>query len=161
MTKVIKQNDKYLTFETFVRDLDVLVQVEHTSYINLATEFIDVQDAAEYIHIAKESGYDTSDYTVVDKDQILKDEQDAKENEKNAKLKQLWGSSNEEGKRALLTSINEDDRKEFLVKVGDTSGIQPYSHDELQQRKIERLEKTLGITFTEEQKEILRNKEDL
>lgn len=161
MTKVIKQNDKYLTFETFVRDLDVLVQVEHTSYINLATEFIDVQDAAEYIRIAKNSGYDTNEYTVVDKEQIIKDEKDARENEKNAKLKQLWDSSNEEGKRALLTSINEDDRKEFLAKVGDTSGIQPYSNEELQQRKIERLEKTLGITFTEEQKEILRNKEDL
>jgi hypothetical protein len=161
MTKVIKQNDKYLTFETFVRDLDVLVQVEHTSYINLATEFIDVQDAAEYIRIAKNSGYDTNEYTVVDKEQIIKDEKDTRENEKNAKLKQLWDSSNEEGKRALLTSINEDDRKEFLVRVGDTSGIQPYSNEELQQRKIERLEKTLGITFTEEQKEILRNKEDL
>ena len=71
MTKVIKQNDKYLTFETFVRDLDVLVQVEHTSYINLATEFVDVQDAAEYIHIAKESGYDTSNYVVVDTIKIL------------------------------------------------------------------------------------------
>lgn len=161
MTKVIKQNDKYLTFETFVRDLDVLAQVEHTSYINLATEFIDIQDAAEYIRIAKDSGYDTSDYVVVDKDQILKDEKDAKENEKNAKLKQMWNSSNEEGKRALLTSLKEEDREEFLVRVGDISGIQPYSPEELQQRKIERLEKTLGITFTEEQKEILRNKEDL
>ena len=161
MTKVIKQNDKYLTFETFVRDLDVLVQVEHTSYINLATEFVDVQDAAEYIHIAKESGYDTSNYVVVDKEQILKDEKDAKENEKNAKLKQMWNSSNEEGKRALLTSIKEEDREEFMVRVRDTSGIQPYSPEELQQRKIERLEKTLGITFTKEQKEILRNKEDL
>lgn len=161
MTKVIKQNDKYLTFETFVRDLDVLVQVEHTSYINLATEFMDVQDAAEYIHIAKDSGYDTSNYVVVDKEQILKDEEDTKENEKNAKLKQLWDSSNEEGKRALLTSIKEEEREEFLVRVGDTSGIQPYSPEELQQRKIERLEKTLGITFTEAQKEILRNKEDL
>ena len=38
MTKVIKQNDKYLIFETFVRDLDIVADVEPTGYINLATE---------------------------------------------------------------------------------------------------------------------------
>lgn len=160
MTKVIKQKDKYLIFDTFVRDLDVVTQVETTSYINLATEFIDVQDAAEYVKYARNSGYDTSDYTVVDKDQMLADQKAAEENAKDAKLKALWDSSNEEAKRALLSGIKEEEREEFLVKVGDTSGITAYTKEEIAERRIQRLEKTLGIEFTEEQKQILRTKED-
>lgn len=160
MTKVIKQKDKYLIFDTFVRDLDVVTQVETTSYINLATEFLDVQDAAEYVKYARNSGYDTSDYTVVDKDQMLADQKAAEENAKDAKLKALWDSSNEEAKRALLSGIKEEERKEFLVKVGDTSGITAYTKEEIAERRIQRLEKTLGIEFTEEQKQILRTKED-
>ena len=160
MTKVIKQKDKYLVFETFVRDLDIITQVEPTSYINLATEFMDVQDAADYVRIARNSGYDTSDYVVVDKDEIAKQEKQAEEDAKNAKLKALWDSSNEEAKRALLSSIKEDKREEFLVKVGDTSGITAYTKEEIADRRIQRLEKTLGIEFTEEQKQILRTKED-
>ena len=160
MTKVIKQKDKYLIFDTFVRDLDVVTQVETTSYINLATEFLDVQDAAEYVKYARNSGYDTSDYTVVDKDQMLADQKAAEENAKDAKLKALWDSSNEEAKRALLSGIKEEEREEFLVKVGDTSGITAYTKEEIAERRIQRLEKTLGIEFTEEQKQILRTKED-
>ena len=160
MTKVIKQKDKYLIFDTFVRDLDVVTQVETTSYINLATEFIDVQDAAEYVKYARNSGYDTSDYTVVDKDQMLADQKAAEENAKDAKLKALWDSSNEEAKRVLLSGIKEEEREEFLVKVGDTSGITAYTKEEIAERRIQRLEKTLGIEFTEEQKQILRTKED-
>ena len=87
MTKVIKQNDKYLIFETFVRDLDIVTQVEPTGYINLATEFLDVQDAAEYIKIAQNSGYDTADYIVVDKDTILEKEKKDEETLKDAKRK--------------------------------------------------------------------------
>ncbi|MCR4715897.1 MAG: hypothetical protein K5656_01830 [Lachnospiraceae bacterium] len=160
MTKVIKQKDKYLIFDTFVRDLDVVTQVETTSYINLATEFIDVQDAAEYVKYARNSGYDTSDYTVVDKDQMLADQKAAEENAKDTKLKALWDSSDEEAKRALLSGIKEEEREEFLVKVGDTSGITAYTKEEIAERRIQRLEKTLGIEFTEEQKQILRTKED-
>ena len=161
MTKVIKQKDKYLIFETFTRDLDVLTQVEPTSYINLATEFLDNDDAIEFTRIAKTSGYDTSDYIIVDKDKQLEDEKKAEENAKNAVLKSKWDSLNEEGKRAMLTAIKEDNRKEFLEAVEDTSGIQPFSKEELAERRIQRLEKTLGIEFTEEQKQILRTKEDL
>lgn len=160
MTKVIKQKDKYLVFETFVRDLDIIAQVEPTAYIHLATEFMDVHDAAEYVRIARDSGYDTSDYVVVDKDEIAKQEKQAEEDKKDAKLKALWNSSNEEAKRALLSGIKEDKRQEFLEKVGDTSGITAFTNEEIAERRIQRLEKTLGIEFTEEQKQILRTKED-
>ena len=135
MTYVIKEKDKYLCFETFVRDLDVLVQVDPTSYINVATTFFDVDDARDFVNFAKASGYDTTDYQLVDKDKAVEEEKNAKENAKYAKLKATWDSFNEEGKRAFLSSIKEEDRKEFL-------------------------EKTLGIEFTEEQKQILRTKED-
>ena len=160
MTKVIKQNDKYLIFETFVRDLDIVAQVEPTGYINLATEFLDVQDAAEYIKVAQNSGYDTADYIVVDKDTILEKEKKDEEALKDAKMKQVWDSSNEEAKRAMLSSIKEDKRQEFLEKVGDTSGITAFTNDEIADRRIQRLEDRLGIKFTEEQKQILRTKED-
>jgi len=160
MTKVIKQNDKYLIFETFVRDLDIVAQVEPTGYINLATEFLDVQDAAEYIKVAQNSGYDTADYIVVDKDTILEKEKKDEEALKDAKMKQVWDSSNEEAKRAMLSSIKEDKRQEFLAKVGDTSGITAFTNDEIADRRIQRLEDRLGIKFTEEQKQILRTKED-
>lgn len=160
MTKVIKQNDKYLIFETFVRDLDIVTQVEPTGYINLATEFLDVQDAAEYIKIAQNSGYDTADYIVVDKDTILEKEKKDEETLKDAKMKQVWDSSNEEAKRAMLSSIKEDKRQEFLEKVGDTSGITAFTNEEIADRRIQRLEDRLGIKFTEEQKQILRTKED-
>jgi len=160
MTKVIKQKDRYLVFETFVRDLDVVAQVEPTAYINLATAFDDIQDAAEYVRIARNSGYDTSEYKVVDKEEVLKQEKQAEEDKENAKLKSIWESSNEEGKRALLSTIKEDKRQEFLVRVGDTSGITAYTKEEIADRRIQRLEKTLGIEFTEEQKQILRTKED-
>lgn len=160
MTKVIKQKDKYLVFETFVRDLDIIAQVEPTVYIHLATEFMDAHDAAEYVRIARDSGYDTSDYVVVDKDEIAKQEKQAEEDKKDAKLKALWNSSNEEAKRALLSGIKEDKRQEFLEKVGDTSGITAFTNKEIAERRIQRLEKTLGIEFTEEQKQILRTKED-
>ena len=160
MTKVIKQNDKYLIFETFVRDLDIVAQVEPTGYINLATEFLDVQDAAEYIKVAQNSGYDTADYIVVDKDTILEKEKKDEETLKDAKMKQVWDSSNEEAKRAMLSSIKEDKRQEFLEKVGDTSGITAFTNDEIADRRIQRLEDRLGIKFTEEQKQILRTKED-
>ena len=160
MTKVIKQNDKYLIFETFVRDLDIVAQVETTGYINLATEFLDVQDAAEYMKIAQNSGYDTADYIVVDKDTILEKEKKDEEALKDAKMKQVWDSSNEEAKRAMLSSIKEDKRQEFLEKVGDTSGITAFTNDEIADRRIQRLEDRLGIKFTEEQKQILRTKED-
>ena len=159
MTKVIKQQDKYLIFDTFTRDLDVLTQVEPTSYINLATEFLDDSDAKQFIQIAKTSGYDVSDYTIVDKDKQLADEKSAEENAKCAKLKSKWDSLNEEGKRAMLTAIDEDKREDFLKAVADTSGIQAYSKEELAERRIQRLERTLGIEFTEEQKQILRTKE--
>lgn len=160
MTKVIKQKDKYLIFETFTRDLDVLTQVEQTSYINLATEFLDLNDAAEFIRIAKTSGYDTSDYIVADKDKLLEDEKRAKENDRNEKLTSKWNNLNEESKRVMLTAMDEDERKSFLTTVKDTSGIQAFSKEEVAERKILRLEKTLGIEFTEEQKQILRAKED-
>ena len=160
MTKVIKQNDKYLIFETFVRDLDIVAQVEPTGYINLATEFLDVQDAAEYIKVAQNSGYDTADYIVVDKDTILEKEKKDEEALKDAKMKQVWDSSNEEAKRALLSGIKEDKRQEFLEKVGDTSGITAFTNEEVADRRIQRLEDRLGIKFTEEQKQILRTKED-
>lgn len=160
MTKVIKQNDKYLIFETFTRDLDVFVQVDQTSYIHLATEFLDINDAAEFIRLAKVSGYDTTTYNVIDKDQHLKAEQELKDKEENIKLKNTWDSLEDEGKRAMLTAIPEKDRKSFLEKVEDTSGIQPFTKEEVAERRIQRLEKTLGIEFTEEQKQILRTKED-
>lgn len=160
MTKVIKQNDKYLIFETFVRDLDIVAQVETTGYINLATEFLDVQDAAEYMKIAQNSGYDTADYIVVDKDTVLEKEKKDEETLKDAKMKEVWDSSNEEAKRAMLSSIKEDKRQEFLEKVGDTSGITAFTNDEIADRRIQRLEDRLGIKFTEEQKQILRTKED-
>jgi hypothetical protein len=160
MTKVIKQKEKYLIFETFTRDLDVLTQVEQTSYITLATEFLDKEDAIEFIRIAKTSGYDTSEYMIVDKDKEQEAEKQAEENAKVTKLKSSWDSMNEEGKRAFLSTINEEDRKEFLEKMEDTSGIQAFSKEEIAERKIQRLEKTLGIEFTEEQKQILRTKED-
>ena len=161
MTKVIKQKEKYLIFETFTRDLDVLTRVEQTSYINLATEFIDKDDAIEFVRIARTSGYDTDDYLIIDKDNELEAEKQAEENEKNAKLKNKWDSLNEEGKRALLSALPEEDQKKVLEAVGDTSGVQPFSKEEIAERRIQRLEKTLGIKFTEEQKQILRTKEDL
>jgi len=160
MTKVIKQKETYLIFETYTRDLDVMTQVEPTHYINLATEFLDADDAIEFIRIAKTSGYDTSDYTIVDKDEVLNKEKEQEKREKNAKLKKLWDTSNEEARRALLSSIREEDRKEFLELVEDTSGTQPFSKEELADRRIQRLEQKLGIEFTEEQKQILRTKED-
>ena len=160
MTKVIKQNDKYLIFETFVRDLDIVADVEPTGYINLATEFMDTEDAAEYMRIARDSGYDTSEYKVVDKDAILEKEKKDKEDAETAKIKAMWDSSNEEAKRALLSSIKEDKRQEFLEKVGDTSGITAFTKEEVADRRIQRLEDRLGIKFTNEQKQILRTKED-
>ena len=73
----------------------------------------------------------------------------------------MWNGLNEEGKRAFLSTLSEDKQKEFLEAVEDTSGITGYSKEEIAERRIQRLEKTLGITFTEEQKQILRTKEDL
>ena len=48
---------------------------------------------------------------------------------------------------------------DFLTRVGDTSGIKPFTDDEYKDYRIGKLEEKLGITFTEEQKEILKTKE--
>jgi len=161
MTYVVKQKEKYLVFESFTRDLDVFVQVETTSYINLATEFLDTLDAKDFIRIAANSGYDTTEYEVVCKEDIVDGEKKAEENKKKAAAIKSWNELTEEGKRAFISTLTEEKRKEFLETVEDTSGIQAYSKEEIAERRIQRLEKTLGITFTEEQKEILRTKEDL
>lgn len=161
MSYVVKQKEDYLVFDSFVRDLDVFVQVEPTSYIHLATEFMDVSDAKDFIRIAGNSGYDTTEYQVVCKEDMLDEEKKAEENKKKAASIKMWNGLNEEGKRAFLSTLSEDKQKEFLEAVEDTSGITGYSKEEIAERRIQRLEKTLGITFTEEQKQILRTKEDL
>ena len=60
----------------------------------------------------------------------------------------------------MLSSIKEDKRQEFLEKIGDTSGITAFTNEEIADLRIQRLEDRLGIKFTEEQKQILRTKED-
>lgn len=161
MSYVVMQKEKYLVFDSFTRDLDVFVQVEPTSYVNLATEFMDQRDAKDFISIAKNSGYDTTEYQVKNKEELIENEKQAEENKKKAASIKAWNELNEEGKRAFISTLSEDDRKKFLETVEDTSGIQAYTKEEVAERRIQRLEKTLGITFTEEQKQILRTKEDL
>lgn len=159
MTKVIKENDEYLIFTTFTRDLDILVQTEPTAYIKVATEFNTDDDANYYIELANHSGLDTSNYVIVDKDTVLKDKETTEENAKTEKLKQFWNGLSNEAKRVELHEMKPEKVSEFLTKVGDTSGIKPFTDDEYKDYRISKLEEKLGITFTEEQKEILRTKE--
>lgn len=160
MVNVIKENDSYLIFTPFTRDLDVLVQIEPTSYIKLATTFETEDSAKYYIDLANTSGYDTSAYIIVDKDKIEADKKTAQENAETAKLKQFWSTLNELDKRLFLYDMKSGTKvKEFLDKVEDKSGIQPLSEAEYKDHRIQNLEKKLGIEFTDEQKETLRTKE--
>jgi len=159
MTKVIKENDEYLIFTTFTRDLDILVQTEPTAYIKVATEFNTDEDANYYIGLANQSGLDTSNYVIVDKDEVLKAKEAARENDETEKYKQFWNSLSNEAKRVELYQMKPEKVNEFLAKVGDTSGITPFTEDEYKDYRIGKLEEKLGITFTEEQKEILKTKE--
>ena len=158
MTKLVKQNDKYVMFETQVRDLDIFARIELTSYINLATEFVDEADAKEYIGYVKASGYDTSNLVIVDKEEIQKAKEEQEHQEQIELLKNKLSGLNEEAKRALITTLSESDRKLVTEALGET--IEPFSDEELAERRIQRLEKTLGITFTEEQKQILRQQKE-
>ena len=73
--------------------------------------------------------------------------------------KKQFSGLNEEGKRALVTAISPEDRKLLTDALGEE--ITPFSDEELAERRILRLEKSLGITFTEEQKQILRQQKEV
>jgi len=159
MTKVVMNKEKFIIFETFVRDLDIFAAASETSYISLATEFIDESDAKEYIKYAEATGYDTLDYKVVDKEELQRENEETKKQEKLDVLKKQFSGLNEEGKRALVTAISPEERKLLTDALGEE--ITPFSDEELAERRILRLEKSLGITFTEEQKQILRQQKEV
>lgn len=159
MTKVIKENDDYLIFTTFTRDLDILVQTEPTPYIKIATEFKDEKDAEFYINLASQSGYDTSSYTIVDKEDTIKAKEESEKKAANDKAKKFWENLTTEAKRLFLYNMKPEDVAEYLSNVEDTSGITPFTEDEYKDHRIHQLEEKLGIEFTAEQKETIKYKE--
>ena len=159
MTYIVKSNEKYLVFERYVRDMDIVVNTEETSYIQLATTFSSEEDAKAYIQMARDSGYESDNFTIIDKDKKINDDKTAEENARLESKRKQWNNLSTDDKRAYLSRINEEDQKKFLADMQDTSGITPMTPEEMAMRKIHRHEETLGIKFTEEQIQILLKKE--
>lgn len=156
---IVKEDDHYLEFDRFVRDMEIITVCEPVASIEIATQFSSEFLAQRALKEVENNGKDIGQCLVKDVDVERADiEQQRKEAEK-ARAKAAWENTSEEGRKKLLGHILEDGGekavKEWLEAVGDTTtdATTVSKHD-----RIADIEARLGITLTDEQKEQLANK---
>lgn len=154
-----------LKFDSFVRDLDIIITAEPVMSANNATEFETKSDAN--IYLDKLRNANTYEYDI-DKCEIrsLKDILELEDaNNKEAELEEArgsWSRTDTETKRSILRKMLRAEGQESVTKwledMKDTSGITPMTNDEFIQRKVDQIESKYGITVTDEQRKQLVNR---
>lgn len=124
MTFIVKDKDNWLTFDRFVRGMEIVTTVEPVSHYSVATEFDTTEGAEQMI---KEAGkiYDVSEYTVHNRNVVEQEYKEAKENEAREVLKEAWNNTPEDIKKKkiqeLLNNKGPEAVKQWLEYVSDTS----------------------------------------
>jgi len=158
MGYIVKDKTNFLKFDRFVRDITPITTVEPVGSPIAASEFSNEDIARDMVKEAEKSGYDTTEFTYHDLEQVLETEKKVKENEAEEFLKEGWKNTSFEGRREKLTQMKEDKRAEWLQRMGDTSGVTPYSEQEQKDQIKKDAQNKLGIALSDEQVEQMWNK---
>ena len=150
-----------LWIDRIVVDMSVKTFADPVSNIHVASEFEDLATAKDILKELAET-YDTSNVIIMSREEIENELQQDEINERRIKRKNQWATMSLDQKKSTLyrvkKSSGQEGVNEYLDDVEDTSGITPYTFDEIIDKDIKGYEEQLGITFTDEQKQQIHKK---
>lgn len=135
MGYIVKEEDHYIMFDRFVRDMEIVTICEPVCAVEMATVFTTEALANTCIKNAEDAmfavGVDINKLTVKDKDTELKElEEAAKERLRQEKIK-AWGNTPEETRTKILEKMLKEKGaqavQDFLKEVEDSSSSVPTS----------------------------------
>lgn len=148
MTYIVKNKKNWLDFDSFVDSdtLQIMVTCEPVGSPLSATEFFSESSAKLAIDGYERTGGDISDFTIHDKEQVLKEMQEEAERKATELIKETWKNTSEEKKKEMLAKILEKDGTEGVVKwleqMGETNTAATSSANK-------QIEETEDLAFSE------------
>lgn len=151
MTYIVKNKKNWLDFDSFVDSdtLQIMVTCEPVGSPLSATEFFSESSAKLAIDGYERTGGDISDFTIHDKEHVLKEMQEEAERKATELIKETWNNTSEEKKKEMLAKILEKDGTEGVVKwleqMGETNTTIPEATTSIE----EDIMTTKGILISE------------
>lgn len=127
MTYIVKNKNNWLDFDSFVDSdtLQIIVTCEPVGSPLSATEFFSESSAKLAIDGYERTGGDVNEFTIHDKEQVLKEMQEEAERKATELIKETWQNTSEEKKKEMLAKILEKDGTEgvakWLEQMGETN----------------------------------------